>query len=603
MNATDSTYEKFVKEVFGVKSMRTALLIDDEFPTFARLLGRKLASPISPKQRKKGSDQDGSEFDNEPPAAWQTCLELYESLQRRHLLCDVLDKAPDEETQERVRKSDLVILDYHLQGNDNDEHSRKLLVHLADTPHFNTVVLYTNELALQKVWLRIACDLRGGWKDSEKLLSGSGDLSEVYDELVEEKLVSEEHLLGFFLGPSPQPQEVLPPDFVPRFQGRFTGVTDSEAQQKLTEALLNQAGRKDGIASPDRKKELLTGSCKPQAYWIQCKNLFLVIANKSETTPENLVEVLDSSLLSWGPSYLKVILSMVQNRLETTQLATESKGIVEPQLEVGLGNYLLEYHFLDGRKGATGAAGFLLQQIAESIQMSLSTDSDLLELVTDLLSSEVSTALGETKLTKDKQDQVHTFAQKLSRNKTGVREREARLRVNAFLNAVSRAGSEMTSGTIFRSKGESKVDYFVCVSPACDLVSGRQVANQWCQGFEPHRPFLAILLSEHPKDQRIKATSRDFVFWHFGTETYFKVVEPQQTEVFIHKDFDDAPASENSTFFAYRLVGKKESDSPSLELIKFELLAQLRPSYCDRLLQAVGSNLSRIGVDFVNVPK
>src|ERR1700735_4796242 len=97
----DAAYEAVVKETFETKPLRTVLMIDDEFPTFA-----DLARGETPDTTKRFSQKDRA-------------VALYEAFQRGHMICDVDNAASDVKT-DRLRKSDLIILDYHLGPGQNE---------------------------------------------------------------------------------------------------------------------------------------------------------------------------------------------------------------------------------------------------------------------------------------------------------------------------------------------------------------------------------------------------------------------------------------------------------------------------------------------------
>ena len=68
---------------------------------------------------------------------------------------------------DRLRKSDLVILDYHLGPEERDtKKSIALLRALSGSKHFNTVVLYTAEPQQDQVWLDVIASMTGGWSSS-----------------------------------------------------------------------------------------------------------------------------------------------------------------------------------------------------------------------------------------------------------------------------------------------------------------------------------------------------------------------------------------------------------------------------------------------------
>ncbi|WP_348223934.1 response regulator receiver domain, partial [Escherichia coli] len=60
---------------------------------------------------------------------------------------------------DRIRKSDLIIVDYHLDNNAPDK-TLKLLQDLKDSDHLKMIVIYTRE-NLETVWMQISSTLKG----------------------------------------------------------------------------------------------------------------------------------------------------------------------------------------------------------------------------------------------------------------------------------------------------------------------------------------------------------------------------------------------------------------------------------------------------------
>ena len=108
-------------------------------------------------------------------------LELYEGFRNRKMICDIENEVAELEA-ERFRKSDLIILDYHLgPGRNDNEISINLLRQLSLSQHFNTIVVYTKEPDLDQVWLDIMASLSGDWTDF--ITDLEGDASAHWDRL------------------------------------------------------------------------------------------------------------------------------------------------------------------------------------------------------------------------------------------------------------------------------------------------------------------------------------------------------------------------------------------------------------------------------------
>jgi CheY-like chemotaxis protein len=133
-------YEKAVKRTFS-DSLRSVFLVDDAFPSFADMFKKAKLTRFKEKDRAE---------------------RLYRAFRRRQLPCDIENtfRANDIKMVERLRKCDLIVLDFHLDADDTDSAKAiEILRRLADSRHFNTVVVYT-KADLKEAWLDIAANLR-----------------------------------------------------------------------------------------------------------------------------------------------------------------------------------------------------------------------------------------------------------------------------------------------------------------------------------------------------------------------------------------------------------------------------------------------------------
>jgi CheY-like chemotaxis protein len=148
VTSPDVDYDGIVVKTFFDNAVRTALLIDNRFPTLADL-----------------ADQP-ADFSKTFPETLRAAR-LYRSFRDKNIICDIENnQTKAKRSIERIRKSDLIVLDYHLDEMDTDPTaSIEIIRDLADTPHFNIVALFTKEENLDDVWQVMGANLRGGWAD------------------------------------------------------------------------------------------------------------------------------------------------------------------------------------------------------------------------------------------------------------------------------------------------------------------------------------------------------------------------------------------------------------------------------------------------------
>ena len=365
----DAAYEGVVNDTFEKKPLRTVLMIDDEFPTFSDLARGK-----TEETKKRFEQQDRA-------------VALYEAFQKRHMICDVENIASEVRT-DRFRKSDLIILDYHLGPSENDsDRSIEILRELSGSKHFNTVVVYTNDPDLDKVWLDIIASLSGGWTVLPADLKG--DSQQHWERLSDEgKLptASTEAMMAYA-----RRREIrdLPQEVRAAAQKELTDLNVPPKNcGEIIEALIHRevAGKSGKYAAEPQRRAV--GDWRDDKRWVQSGNAFVTILKKGELTsdetdPAGIMKCLSDALLAWRPNLIQIIISEIQNILELEALAAEDDHLRDPVTQTALWYYLLD---------ALGPINpnadpdvkvplmAVIDKIVDGVRRKLATDPELLSL-------------------------------------------------------------------------------------------------------------------------------------------------------------------------------------------------------------------------------
>jgi len=175
--------------------------------------------------------------------------------------------------------------------------------------------------------------------------------------------------------------------------------------------------------------------------------------------------------------------------------------------------------------------------------------------------------------------------------------------LNQFLCSEPFEGKYVQTGTIFRGADGTTNSYWVCVTPACDMVPRKPTSGRWEDDLHPLRPMSAISASAANVSTALKnATRANYIFFVDNdkiraAEVLPALINQPLNEVMLVDD--QAITDPSGNFFVYLI--RKEEERPSFGTkIQMRAVAQLRNQYASRLLQATGNHLSRIGVDFEN---
>lgn len=627
----DPQYADAVRNSFIKKPLRTVLMIDDAFPRYSDLCNGEAT------------------HDQKDRAA-----ALYSGFRKLDMLCDI-ENTIEEVEADHLRKSDLIVLDYHLTLNSNDNTKAiQLLRQLASSHHFNTIVVYTAAPDQDEVWLDVIASLSGGW--SKITASLDGEPKQHWEEVRETGML-----------PSPSKDAVM--------QFARGGILDSikkptlkiEIEQltglgvpanhcsKIVEFLIAKELADRAGAYAAEPSGHAVGNFANGKRWIQVGNAFIVIMEKvegSDTLSETsaIMTALNDALLDWRPNIIQVLISEIQNALELEGFAGSDTVLRKPDMQAALTyNLLKELGPVDLSKNVSARVPVmsLVDKVVDSVRRRLSAHEDLLLQVERTLLGDLKSS-GWTLDKWPKDTKLVSAAAELART-AGTKNGSIMFRLNHFLSTEKFRRAHLTTGTVFYHR--AKDEYFVVASPACDLVAGQEKSMQlWATAITPMLPIVVIRLHPAPSmDKALGAASQaEHLFLEVGDEAKaFKVNsgvghQPSYEVIFARDEgrvriqdgktvFDGARlllkravAAETVTQDGSELaesagvVSGNAGDSPAagpepknaepadggtvFEKDTFEIVEQLRGVNATHLLQLVGQHLSRVGLDFLSTP-
>ena len=180
-------------------------------------------------------------------------------------------------------------------------------------------------------------------------------------------------------------------------------------------------------------------------------------------------------------------------------------------------------------------------------------------------------------------------------------------RLNEFL-ATEPPGDFVITGSLFAAQPEPppEGDVWVCMTPACDLVPREPRSGTWEHTLHPLRHILAMrgVLKKGGASVLKEAEHGQYVYLMIAGKPYAVSVIDQSipNPKLEHFLLDDMGRIKEGSISAYRLE-KSSAGIPTITQSAFTVIGQLRQLYANRLLQRCGQHLSRIGVDFVNLPE
>jgi hypothetical protein len=613
-------YVDDVRSTFRSRALRTVLVIDDQFPTYADLLSEE------------GTPEKSDKVEEFTEA--KRARELYQLFRSHHMPCDVENRVGEiEQDIERIRKSDLIVLDYHLTpGTQDTSKSLSLIRRLSQTKHFNTVVLYTRETDLEGVWLNVAFNLRGGWVEPDSILAERESALNTWEgwqtgnlELpAPTRALMAAYITGGLRKLPPEDRKALEAELMElgALQPDVSILIEALIHRQVREVLQDQKHQLGGEPEP------ITGGFNPEGpLWLQGRNCFVALLGKKDSNDEaahptdasRILDCLDEALGDWRPNLLQVIVSEMQNILELEALATDEIELRDPATHAGLSYYLLRSLEEDTGPNSPDRLvpplQLIIDKLVETLRHRLASDAGLRDLATRLLTAEL-TRIGWPLTNADPKRLprlTYEAACKLSEPKPKAAKNDALFALNSFLSTEPFRKGHLTTGTIFKHVTDGT--FWICASPACDMVARTPSSHQlWSRAIHPMRAIIAVRLHEEVSVASAlgEAEIGKHVFLRTDSDKAFSVVDKgvgqPVYEFLFPEDVARAQldAEGRQTFTAFRVEEDSADEAaPSARRFSqatFEVVGQLRSTYAARVLQMVGQHLSRLGVDFVNNP-
>jgi hypothetical protein len=579
MQAPSSDSREDLVKTF-IAPLRSAILIDDEFPRYEELLNTQLGAA--------------------GPRSYDTAgvRRLIEMCRARDLMCDVENHAPRilaGDKLSHVLKSDLVVLDYHLVPTDAGDPSQALsiLSRLAESPHANLVVVYTNG-DLQRAMFETAIHFRGIDRTLEYAEEIEADLADWVPDI-------DVRLLYATTSGDVRKRKEFDSELRQELDARGIAKNrQSEAIGVVVETRLRETYAGPGTPDTILRPELDMSTADSGMFWLSCDNVFVTFVKKSPDA--DVFSSLEHALTEWNPGILRMMLARARTHLEQAGFQHDTEIMGSTALQVGVLYHALADEEPDEQVRMRG----LFSRIFEDLQSRLV--SDIAQFGHSLLRRELGGATGGPVSTLAQQKARLDEARLLARVEKFQAE-NVLLALNAFLCSTAFSGSHVTTGTVFRDIDSE--EWWLCVSPACELVPRESSDATWRQSLHPCVPTLALRLGSPASDHKalMEATDgRSIFIAHDGKVAVFHVVDPstKQPVPVMFMTAGEGKTDSKRCFSAHVIgidLSAAGGGAPKFEKRRFEAVAQLRHEYADRLLQQTGQHTSRIGVDFVKLLK
>lgn len=605
MNESASTYQDLIKEAF-IDPIRTVTVIDDEYPMLQELL-QKPENAIKPENPNIARLINISKMCHETHK-WS--LDVFNG------------KSPkigdNNYIPEHLHHSDLLILDYHLDGDADasGQRARQIIEKLNDNNHFNIILVHTKgiEADIKSVFEEILADFYELDSNIFSSLNGKEDAIESWidehSENFEGWFNADYAITAIGSALSKDSLNILKSYRAPKHI--FYPFSDDihAAAQKIASEESPDFSIDDLVLF--RLKEIFDnsalnfGTSRDDFSWdwnddgqnyISTGKIFLSVVHKSSDDPEDeLYTALCESLKHFDASPMHLLMAKIRHEID-------DRGLEQAQ------------SILLNRPAQAGWLYSLLADDKDSLAHDKAIDLHWEQLGRASKSSlrDFSRRLVESFGDDKKKDIVKRFFHECIGNSE-----LSCGHLNAFSCSMPVVSKHLTTGTVFSIDDE----FWVCLTPACDLVPG-QKTDQWCNriGID-HLAFKAVQLHEGIKlaTANSKANNNEFIYLNLDPAESPKVLSFNRGENPIWDIFyatNQGRFSEKNTIGLSQVreikveeteiddteVNESDNNESSLTLsikkVEAKIVAELRYEYALNLLQRLGANQTRVGLDFI----
>ncbi len=564
-------------EAFSKRAIRNVVLIDEQFPS----LGEAVSSI---------TDDNIDEL-TATYKELEIAQKLYREFNAQHLLCDVANTPLEwkERLSTRISESDLVVLDLHLGGGADSTDSIDLLRSIAISRKFNLVVVYTRDDNLPVVAYRIAGSLRGIF-EGEIPDDFTAELPEVLARLDEYDCPEEEIIEAFLF--NREPHSTLYGSFVGKVMQNHSPL---RSHRKLLFSVIasNLLEQNFGSIPKNDNHFLVASDFKADNPWIVFENVFVVVANKNQTPPQNIIPVLEKAIVEWNPGIVRTVVAEIQNTMSRGGYAFGESLSTDLQTQIG---WLWHATSSNSCSNNIDAVKLLLNRMLLGLRKNLLADKELSAFTERCLD-----AISKNDEVDEQINEVKSWCGKVELEQ--IDSKSVLHALNAYQSSEPFASTFITTGTIMLSHDNTGRRWWVCVEPACSTVPSQAPENSkfiQCQ-------LLELICKTADADEIISnATKSDHLFVMLdGKREFLSIVnefdQPLVRTAFVPKRNQIEISEEKHEVDLYFPTLNK--DEPLLEVRRMQIVAQLHEPYANRLLHLTGHHLSRIGLDFVDLPQ
>jgi len=586
----DLRYKELINKAY-IEPIKSVLAIDDQYQSLDTVLSNMLS--------------DSPQTVN---AELQRQIETLSMVRENNWLADMHNGQTDTDSAifDRLHQCDLLLLDYHLDENnpDDPEKALRILSKLNKNHHFNLVIVYTDADNLKNVRTGIFCKLSSSssklfnqsTQEAERLLEEWDDAGESYQDDMLLSITRGD--LEFVLSNPSILKDVV------EFTAIFTpidlilnaghGTLSDNVKQQLYIILL-ELKIKELKESEDFTGDFtvkISGN-DSNSIWLKTEKLFIAVISKTAVTPNELPDALQRALQDWRPTNNRLLLSKIKSELDDNGQTFENEILSCEYTNAG---WLKQFH------EESNGMDITVSRLMEGLSNVLCSSSELIYF-SDLMKQRIE-SIGLPNEIKEESPSIGDINE--SGNKI-----ELCKALNTYIGTRNVEGNHLMTGHVIEwgDVDPGKREYFLCLTPACELVPGRVNSNNYkgCKSdLDPYLPVKTIrLIKQENESKTLKDINKKpiVVLKIDDGMVCFKAAEDGKS-VFHEQIFANFQGKFESVFDIKTVEIHRtflKDITLTTEKRQCRIVAHLRYEYALSLLQRLGQDLTKIGLDYVTI--
>ncbi|EPB0854844.1 response regulator receiver domain [Yersinia enterocolitica] len=592
MTEMTQTYSDLIKEAF-IAPIRNVTVIDDEYPTLLSLIDLQNRNVAEVTEVSIASNNANTE-------RLKKIITMCHSTYRWSI--DVFDgHSPnfggDEDVPSHIHHSDLIVLDYHLDGDasaDDGKRARKIIRSLDENNHYNLTLVHTKgyEGEIEAVFTEILKDfirispsnpLLPSLEVVEKMQSW---LDSNEDGMAYPWISGDINLLTLFsIYFSPMPEKCINPRRPTHPLNAFlSDINDVATRAGLTSIDLIkwrflEILEKNKVTFDHDVRFDLQWHWGEDTNFISTGKAFISVIRKSADDPEDeLIGSLSEALTKHNASPMHLLMAKMRYELDEKGIEQASKIISNRYAQAGWLYNLLQNANNDSSHDK--AINLHWEQLATASREELRG-----------FSKKIIAAAGTT-CPEDEKKFVKSFFRECMDNKD-----LALGHLNAFSCSMPVNNNHLITGTVLDIDGEK----WVCITPACDMVPDQKIAQWQSRIGKSYLVFKGMKFDSVNLDTANgKANCNEYIYLNINgvPEAYWLRSENPSWDTFYAAKQGCYDDDHTVTLSCVREDAEADGMPLVMKSLQAKAVAELRYEYALNLLHKFGSSQTRVGLDF-----